>query len=138
MNRIWGKLLGSIRSDHPSPNNPPLNPHVNKILEDETQQRLPSQTLAGYVDSLAGVPLPTADQVENFVEYVAHTHSWYKHLRHNRPGNRFYFFLDQYAGWDRVIMPERDPELQGTNGTRIPLFGYSYGEVSYPLRTPQL
>jgi hypothetical protein len=138
MNRIWLFLLGAIRSDNPSPINPPLNPHVNKILEDETQQRLPSLTLAQYADSLAEVPLPTADQVENFVEYVAHAHSWYKHLRHNRPGNRFYFFLDKYAGWERSIMPDgtqtfKERTEQGFHYSDIPTEKYRtrFGHLSY-------
>jgi hypothetical protein len=35
--------------------------------------------LRRYVDFIAG-ELPTRQQKENFVDYVSHAHSWYKHL----------------------------------------------------------
>jgi hypothetical protein len=60
-------------------------------------------TLGQYVDLLSGVPLPTQQQKQNFVEYVSHAHSWYKHLPLFLPGAPFYFFLDKYAGCDRLV-----------------------------------
>ena len=64
---------------------------------------LPSLTLDQYVDLLSGVPLPTQEQKENFVEYVSYAHSWYKHLPLYQPGAPFYFFIDKYAGCDRLV-----------------------------------
>jgi hypothetical protein len=68
-----------------------------------TAAELPSLTLGQYVDLLSGVPLPTQQQKQNFVEYVSHAHSWYKHLPLYPPGAPFYFFIDKYAGCDRLV-----------------------------------
>jgi hypothetical protein len=68
-----------------------------------TLAELPSLTLDQYVDLLSGVPLPTQQQKQNFVEYVSHAHSWYKHLPLYPPGVPFYFFIDKYAGCDRSV-----------------------------------
>jgi hypothetical protein len=68
-----------------------------------TAAELPPLTLGQYVDLLSGVPLPTQQQKQNFVEYVSHAHSWYKHLPLYPPGAPFYFFLDKYAGCDRLV-----------------------------------
>jgi hypothetical protein len=68
-----------------------------------TAAELPPLTLYQYVNLLERVPLPTQQQKENFVEYVSHAHSWYKHLPLYPPGAPFYFFIDKYAGCDRLI-----------------------------------
>jgi hypothetical protein len=68
-----------------------------------TAAELPPLTLNQYVDLLARVPLPTQAQKENFVQYVSHAHSWYKHLPLYLPGAPFYFFIDKYAGCDRLV-----------------------------------
>lgn len=65
---------------------------------------MPSFTLAEYVNLIANVPPPTQQQKENFAEFVAHAHSWYKHLPSWLPGAEFFFFIDKYAGCDRVVM----------------------------------
>ena len=64
---------------------------------------LPALSLPQYVDLLAGVPLPTEQQKQNFIEYVSHAHSWYKHLPLYLPGAPFYFFIDKYAACDRFV-----------------------------------
>jgi hypothetical protein len=64
---------------------------------------LPALTLRQYVELLAQTPLPTQQQKQNFVEYVSHAHSWYKHLPLYPPGATFYFFIDKYAGCDRLV-----------------------------------
>jgi hypothetical protein len=56
--------------------------------------------LRRYVDFIAG-ELPTRQQKENFVDYVSHAHSWYKHLSAYPPGAAFFFFMNKYAGHDR-------------------------------------
>lgn len=81
---MWNKLLKLISSERVRAESRPL-------------------TLPEYVASLADVALPTAVEMERFAVYVAHSHSWYKHLPLCPPGNRFYFFLDKYAGWDRLV-----------------------------------
>jgi len=68
-----------------------------------TAAELPPLTLRQYVDIVSDVPLPTQQQKENFIEYVSHAHSWYKHLPLSPPGVRFYFFIDKYARCDRLV-----------------------------------
>lgn len=51
-----------------------------------------------YVDLVATLPRPTAEQIAEFVEYVATAHSWYKHLPLLPPGLPFTFYLDPNAG----------------------------------------
>jgi hypothetical protein len=58
-------------------------------------------SLTDYVTWLDDELLPTPEQRTSFVEYVAHSHSWYKHLPLYPPGTPFYFFLNKYAGWAR-------------------------------------
>jgi hypothetical protein len=68
-----------------------------------TAAELPPLTLRQYVNLLERVPLPTQQQKQTFVEYVSHAHSWYKHLPLYPPGAPFYFFIDKYAGCDRLV-----------------------------------
>ena len=75
---------------------------VEEALEEAEAEPSTSLSLEQYVALLDGVPMPTQQQKENFVEYVSHAHSWYKHLPLYHPGWPFYFFLDKYAGCDRV------------------------------------
>jgi hypothetical protein len=77
-----------------------------------TGAELTSLTVDQYVDVLAGVPLPTQQQKQNFVEYVSHAHSWYKHLPLYPPGAPFYFFIDKYAAWDRLVSADGTAILQ--------------------------
>jgi hypothetical protein len=67
---------------------------------------LPLLTIRQYLDLLSDIPLPTQEQKKNFVEYVSHAHSWYKHLPMHQPGAPFYFFLDKYAGYDRFVQKD--------------------------------
>lgn len=59
-----------------------------------------SDALVRYAYFIAG-DLPTQKQRENFVDFVSHAHSWYKHVSPYPPGTRFYFFLNKYAGHER-------------------------------------
>lgn len=60
--------------------------------------------LEQYLDLIRALPLPTRQQREGFAEFVAHAHSWYKHLPYAHPGAPFCFFIDKFAGCDRVAM----------------------------------
>lgn len=106
----------------------------------EEAQAEPSMSLSlkQYLALLDGAPTPTPEQRENFVEYVSHAHSWYKHLPLYPPGCPFYFFLDKYAGCDRVrapdgraIMVERTE--QGFHYSAIPTEEYRarFGYLAY-------
>jgi hypothetical protein len=68
--------------------------------------KLPLLTLREYLSLISDIPLPTQQQKENFVQYVSHAHSWYKHLPMDQPGAPFYFFIDKYAGYDRFLQKD--------------------------------
>ena len=72
----------------------------------EDQQHMEALTFAEYRNLLSAVPLPTAQQTSAFAEFVSTAHSWYKHLPPNLPGRPFYFFLDRYAGCDRLLQQD--------------------------------
>lgn len=55
-----------------------------------------------YREIIAVLPIPTAEQTENFADYVVGAHSWYKHLPCTPPGAQFVFFLDPNAGRELV------------------------------------
>jgi hypothetical protein len=67
---------------------------------------LPLLTLGEYLSLISDIPLPTQQQKEHFAEYVSHAHSWYKHLPMYQPGAPFYFFIDKYAGYDRLVQKD--------------------------------
>ena len=133
MKRIWRKLRRRMR-----PYRGRRDGYVQKILDDETRHRLRSLTLSKYIDLIEGVPLPTRQQRENFVEFVSHAHSWYKHLPAALPGSPFYFFVDKYAGWDRVIAEDGTAAFseraeQGFHYSAIPTGQYRtrFGHLAY-------
>lgn len=97
-----------------------------------------SLTLAQYIDLIVEVPLPTTQQRENFAEFVSHAHSWYKHLPYGSPGAPFYFFIDKYAGCDRVVTDDGTPGLverteQGFHYSDIPAQEYRtrFGHLAF-------
>jgi len=51
----------------------------------------PEDGLAKVRTGLNGIPIPTLQQTEAFVEHVATHHSWYKHLPSFPPGVWFLF-----------------------------------------------
>ena len=95
---------------------------VEKLEQAEAEPST-SLSLEQYVALLDGVPMPTQQQKENFVEYVSHAHSWYKGLPLYHPGWPFYFFLDKYAGCDRVYSAIPTEEYR----TRLGHLAYSSG-----------
>jgi hypothetical protein len=55
-----------------------------------------------YLRTVAGLPIPTAEQINDFATYVAGAKSWYKHLPVHPPGSPMHFYLDSHAGRDRL------------------------------------
>ncbi len=53
--------------------------------------------MASYISSVAALPKPRCEQTFHFAWFVAHAHSWYKHLPQWRKVP-FVFFLDPNAG----------------------------------------
>ena len=100
--------------------------------------KLPLLTLGEYLSLISDIPLPTQEQKENFVEYVSHAHSWYKHLPINQPGAPFYFFIDKYAGYDRFLQKDEIAFLEarvteGFHYSALPTAEYlaRFGHLAY-------
>lgn len=55
-----------------------------------------------YFATVARLPMPTAEQITDFVFYVSGAKSWYKHLPAQPPGSAMHFYLDPNAGRDRL------------------------------------
>ena len=100
--------------------------------------KLPLLTLREYLSLISDIPLPTQQQKENFVEYVSHAHSWYKHLPMDQPGAPFYFFIDKYAGYDRLMQKDGTALLEarvteGFHYSALPTADYLayFGHLAY-------
>ena len=79
---------------------------------------LPRLTLRQY-RKLAREFIPSQPQIDDFVDYVAGAKSWYKHLPLWPPGVPFHFFIDPWAGLDRLLMPDgRVAHLRRTDEQR--------------------
>jgi hypothetical protein len=78
---------------------------ISRIAETYAESQPPGATLTleQYVTRLSGVQLPTTKQELQFADFVSQAHRWYKHLPANPPGDPFYFYLDKYAGCDRLL-----------------------------------
>lgn len=99
--------------------------------------RIAPMTFADYRSIVAGLPAPTAVQIENFARFVCEAHSWYKGLPLYRPGTRFCVFIDPLAGYDRVSSPGElrfaVREKQGFHYSAIPTREYRdrFGYLAY-------
>jgi hypothetical protein len=109
---------------------------LSQLRIDVTQ--LPLLTLREYLSLISDIPLPTQQQKENFVEYVSHAHSWYKHLPMDQPGAPFYFFIDKYAGYDRLVQKDGTAFLEarvtkGFHYSALPTAEYlaQFGYLAY-------
>ena len=67
---------------------------------------LAQMDLHAYRALATQLPTPSAKQIEAFVGFVAHAHSWYKHMSLVAPTATLQFFLDPYAGMQRVGHPD--------------------------------
>jgi hypothetical protein len=56
--------------------------------------------LPQYRELIRSLPVPTPVQMRQFAAFVAHAHSWYKHLPLLPPGVPMQFFLNPAAGMD--------------------------------------
>jgi hypothetical protein len=117
---------------------PCFKPRVRLPLLGIARQPSATFTLTQYLRLVAGLPLPTQEQRENFVDYVSHAHSWYKHLPLYLPGVPFYFFIDKYAGCDRMLQEDgtaalRERIKRGFHYSDIPTGEYRsrFGHLAY-------
>jgi hypothetical protein len=104
-----------------------------KALAKRPVLRLPPQQPAtvlsvdGYFALVQDLPLPSAQQRRNFVDYVVRAHSWDKHLPGFLPGVPFYFFLDRAAGCDWLTLREGTRAIAERNQQ-----GFHYSDIPTP------
>ena len=63
---------------------------------------LPLVPLDEYRRLARHLPPPTGEQIQAFASHAAAAKSWYKHLPFLPPGVPFQFFIDPWAGMDRM------------------------------------
>lgn len=86
-----------------SPPDDPSQDEVVAILNGMPKvSALPLVPLAEYRMLARHLPPPTSDQIQAFASHVAAAKSWYKHLPFLPPGTPFHFFVDPWAGLDRM------------------------------------
>lgn len=62
-----------------------------------------------YKELIKTLPKPTISQIDNFIDYVARDHSWYKHLTQERE-EPFVFYFDPNAGKRLISVDETSKE----------------------------
>ncbi len=88
--------------------NTPMTGEINENLERDEDQEIALEPLPAFADeqaylrSVAQLPIPTHEQIADFVIFVSGAKSWYKHLPARPPGAAMYFYLDPNAGRDRL------------------------------------
>ena len=82
-----------------------IDDRISRVLEEQktAESEAATSSLSDYRRMLQDVPIPTKQQRKNFARFVAHAHSWYKHLPLYEPGVPFQFYLDKYSACDRVV-----------------------------------
>jgi len=82
----------------------PSNAEAVAIIERNSQvDSLPTLSLEHYRTLLADITPPTDEQIADFTLYVSGARSWYKHLRRLPPGEPFLFYIDPWAGMDKIV-----------------------------------
>lgn len=85
----------------------------------------PACSLSDYRRHVRDLPRPSAEQIENFVQFVSKAHSWYKHLPLFPPGVPFHFFLDPLSGYDHIVLPDGRLRLEERT-ENSPRFHYTW------------
>lgn len=86
---------------------------------------LPEMDLDAYRHWIREASRPTRTQIKAFVDYVAGARSWYKHLPLMRPGVPVQFYIDPYAGMDRLVLATGEIRLRERTH-QIGAFHYSW------------
>ena len=95
------------------------------------QAMFPALTLVDYKSLTSHLPRPTAQQMEDFAEFVSGAHSWYKHLPPFPPTAELHFFLDPAAGMQLVEAADgsirvRERHENGFHHSWIPTLKYRH------------
>jgi hypothetical protein len=105
---------------------PPSQSDISEILASRREESaLPVLTLREYRSLVEDIAPPNARQIEDFAVFVSEAKSWYKHLPLLPTGEPFTFFIDPWAGLDRIL--ERDGRVVYVNRTsQTPKFHYTW------------
>ena len=88
--------------------NTPMTDDIDGFLDPEEEQEIALEPLPpfadqrDYLEEVGALPVPTSEQIKDFVTFVSEAKSWYKHLPARPPGAPMYFYLDPNAGRDRL------------------------------------
>jgi hypothetical protein len=97
----------------------------NLDLSEVSVEDLPVLELAGYRSLIEEFPPPTDDEIQRFAVHVSQAKSWYKHLPAWPPGVPFQFFVDPWAGQDRLRIPGGEVAFNERTET-TPQFHYTW------------
>ncbi len=109
-----------------SPPEPPSSDVIGEILGGRQEvSALPVLSLGEYRRVVEAILPPTGQQIEDFASFVSEAKSWYKHLPLLPPGQPFWFFIDPWAGLDRIL--EQHGQVVYVNRTSdTPQFHYTW------------
>jgi hypothetical protein len=96
---MFERILKAFRSHSDEPDLSNLD-----FLEVNVED-LPVLELAEYRALVEEFPPPTDDEIQRFAVHVSQAKSWYKHLPAWPPGVPVQFFVDPWAGLDRLRIP---------------------------------
>ena len=72
---------------------------LKSIFQQGQSEQIPIMDLPAYRALFLNYSKPSLKQIGDFVNFVCHAKSWYKHLPYLPPGEPYHFYLDHYAGW---------------------------------------
>lgn len=124
----WLRGLFGRRGDasRASPTEPPSSNDIGVILEGRQEvTALPVLGLREYRRMVEPLPPPTVQQIEDFAFFVSEAKSWYKHLPLLPPGEPFSFFIDPWAGLDRIL-GRRGQVVYVNRTSETPRFHYTW------------
>ncbi len=120
---VFGKGNDPPRTQPPAP--PSVDDIAGILRGRQEVSVLPVLDVREYRKVAEGIPPPTDQQIEDFAFYVSEAKSWYKHLPLLPPGEPFTFFVDPWAGLDRIL--ERNGRVVYVNRTiETPQFHYTW------------
>jgi len=81
-------------------------PFVKHVEEISPYQERPEMAREEYEMLVAELPMPRKKQMREFAEYVAGAKSWHEHLPLLPTGAAFRFYLNPFAGMDRIVLDD--------------------------------
>lgn len=102
-----------------------MDPFDAWLLSSLRPANTPPLELAAYRALVGDLRAPTHSQIEAFADYVSEAKSWYKQLPLRPPGESFQFYIDPYAGFDRLLLQSGEVRLRERTA-ETPVFHHSW------------